>query len=154
MKIEPQTSSLEYNPEVQVKMTLSELKTIITLIGSIAADKVGEIIDYSKSKGHMKYLQDDDVESRINLSWTYHSMKEQYLAIPKKPKFQPLTVTIESEEELIALRIATGKLNGSIIRASLHDSGINHTQEEVDKIWSENYAMFRVFDKIFEGQVK
>jgi hypothetical protein len=154
MKIEPQTSSLEYNPEVQVKMTLSELKTILTLIGSIAANKVDEIIDCSKSKGHMKYLQDDNVEPRINLSGTYHSMKEQYLAIPKKPKFQPIQFTIESEEELIALRLATGKVNESTISNYLCASGIKCTQDEVDHIYNKNYSMYCKFDEIFVSRVK
>jgi hypothetical protein len=78
MKIEQQTPapSSEYNQEVQVKMTLSELKTILTLIGSIGANKVDEIIDCSKNKAHMQYLQDDDVEPRISLIEAYHSMKE------------------------------------------------------------------------------
>jgi hypothetical protein len=154
MKIEPQVSAPEYSPEVQVKITLSEFKTILALVGSTPAHKVDEILNSSKSKGHMKYLQDDDVEPRINLIGAYHSMKEQYLAIPKTPKFQPITFTIESEEELIALRVGSGKVSGSIISTTLHDLGIRCTHDKVDQICSANLAMFGKFDKIFEYQVK
>jgi hypothetical protein len=135
-------------------MTLSELKTVLTLIGSIGANKVDEIIDCSKSKAHMQYLQDDDVEPKISLISAYHSMKDQYLAIPKKPKFQPITFTIKSEEELIALRIATGKISVTAISTSLHDLGVKRTPDEVDNICNKNYAMFNVFDEIFESRVK
>jgi hypothetical protein len=81
-------------------------------------------------------------------------MKDQYLAIPKKPKFQPIQFTIESEEELIALRIATGKVNGSTISNSLCASGIKRTQDEVDYIYNKNYSMYCKFDEIFGDQVK
>jgi hypothetical protein len=156
MKIEQQTpaQSSEYNQEVQVEMTLSELKTILTLIGSISPKKIDGIIDCSKSQESLQYLQDDNVESRINLIDAYHSMKDKYLAIPKKPKFRPITFTIESEEELIALRIATGKISGSVISMALDDLGVRRKHDEVDQICNANYAMFGVFAKIFEGQVK
>jgi hypothetical protein len=153
MKIEQQTPAPEYNQEVQVKMTLSEVKTILTLVGSITPNDIDIIIDHSKNKEHMKYLQ-DGVEPRINLIEAYHSMKEQYLAIPKKPKFQPITFTIESEEELIALQVATGKISGITISKALHDLGVKRKPDEVEQIYNKNYAMYCKFDEIFDGQVK
>jgi hypothetical protein len=146
MKIEQQSPAPEYNQEVQVKMTLSEFKTILAIVACITPNEVPDIIEVSKSRETTKFLH-DGIKPNNDLVETYHSMKEQYLAIPKKPKFQPLTVTIESEEELIALRVATGRISGLTVSNTL-------SKDEVDQICNENYAMFCKFDKIFEGQVK
>jgi hypothetical protein len=155
MKIEQQSPALspEYNQEVQVKMTLSEFKTILAIVAGSTPNEIYICITLSKSRESTKYLH-DGIKPNNDLYKAYHSMKEQYLAIPKKPKFQPIQFTIESEEELIALKVATGKINGSTISNSLCASGIKRNQDEVDQIYNKNYAMFCKFDKIFEGQVK
>jgi hypothetical protein len=149
--IEPQAQA--YNPEVQVKMTISEFKTILAIVACITPNEVPDIIEVSKSRETTKFLH-DGIKPNNDLVETYHSMKEQYLAIPKKPPFQPLTATIESEEELIALRIALGRVSGHAIASELPVIGISRVQDEVDKIFKANYLMFQQFDMIFSGQVK
>jgi hypothetical protein len=146
MKIEQQTSAPEYNPEVQVKMTLSELKSIIALVGNSSQTDLSHAVNKANFNDEVKFIN--------RLTQVYNSLEEQYLAIPKKPKFQPIAFTIESEEELIALRVGTGEISGSIISATLYNLGVRRKQDEVDQISNANYAMFGVFDKIFEGQVK
>jgi hypothetical protein len=143
MKIEQQTSAPEYNPEVQVKMTLSELKSIIALVGNSSQTDLSHAVDKANFK--------DEIN---RLTQVYNSLEEQYLAIPKKPKFQPITFTIESEEELIALRVGTGQLSGSLIEKVLTDLEVKRKSDDIDKIYNANYSVFRQFDEIFEGQVK
>lgn len=149
MKIEQQAPASEYNPEVQVKMTLSELKTIIALLGNSKDTDLETAI-----KRHLIFIgkDTDTVKYVKTLTPIYDSMKEQYNEIPKKPKFQPITFTIESEEELAAIRIGTGQLSGNVIEKVLTDLEVKCNSNEVDKIYNANYSMFRQFDKIFEGR--
>ena len=144
MQIEQQKAE-EHNPEVQVNMTLSELKTIVALVGASTDANLQSAISYYKNR------QSDDVKYVEEIFPLFTHLKDTYNEIPK---FQPLTVTIESEEELIAIRIGLGKLSGPMIENCLNGLRISRDSNELDKIYKANYSMFLKFDTIFEGQVK
>lgn len=114
MKI-TETTQMEFNPEIEVKMTLKELSTIIAIIGGMSSNDMMKSIQLFKSFRTETVDMIQDIGTEDNTFNLWHSLINEIKSAPKKPKFKPFTIEVESMEELLALRIGTGRLTKSCI---------------------------------------
>lgn len=144
MKISEQRVE-EFNPEVTVTLKLQQLKTLVALVGRTSdSDAVVAIAEnYSDINDAIKFAP--------STYPIYQSLCDAYSSAPKAPEFTPITFTIESEEELAALRIATGRVSTNAIKDVLLDLDLD---KDADSIMIANCEIFDQFDAIFSGKTK
>lgn len=135
----------DFNPEVTVTLKLQQLKTLVAIMGRTSDKDAREAIAGCISD------HDDTVKYATHTYPIYNALCMSYKAVPKLPKFQPITFTIESEEELAALRIATGQLSTSVIENVLVDLDMD---QPAGPIMGANCLIFDQFDAIFAGKTK
>lgn len=146
MKI-TETDQMEFNPEVTVTLKLQQLKTLVAIVGRTSDSDAGAAVaiaeNYSDLGDHVKYA--------TSTYPIYQTLCGAYSSAPKVPEFTPITFTIESEEELAALRIATGRLSTNVIEGVLFDLDL---EKDANSIMTANCKIFDKFDTIFSGKTK
>jgi hypothetical protein len=135
----------DFNPEVTITLKLRQLKTLVAIVGqSSNADAAHAIAEDNHDFNDTVWFE--------TLTYPiYDALYNAYATAPKGPTFTPITFTIESEEELAALRIATGKVSHKVIEGVLADLGMDRP---ANPIMDANCLIFDQFDEIFSGKTK